>query len=227
MESSAKPASCAVLSDGELLGQFFQNNGLTHSKTLVSMTDALLRNLELTAADIDLFAVANGPGSFTGVRIGVSALKGLAWGADKPVCGVSTLLAIAHNAQLGTICGDSPIISCPVMDARRGQVYNALFEYADGKPVRLCDDRAIALSDLADELRALKSPIVLSGDGAQLSYDYLKDAGIDAHLAPMPMRYQSAYGVALAAMAAAPMAAIDLEPSYLRPSQAERELSAK
>ena len=217
LESSAKPGSCAVLSDEELLGQYFQNNGLTHSRTLLSMTESLIKNLELDIADIDLIAVSRGPGSFTGVRIGVSAAKGLAWGIDKPVCGVSTLEAIAYGIpQHGAIL-------CPVMDARRGQVYNALFEFKDGKPVRLCEDRAISLQDFASELRELNQPCILSGDGAEISFDYLSGVDVRCDMAPVPMRRQTAYGVALAASNAVPIPAVELEPSYLRPSQAERE----
>ena len=236
MESSAKPASVAICEDGELLGQYFQKSGLTHSRTLLVMAESLLNNLDLSAADIGLFAVASGPGSFTGVRIGVSAAKGLAWGSDKPVCGVSTLEAMAYQAP------EPDALICPVMDARRSQVYNALFEWSDGKPVRLCEDRAISLEDLAAQLRgtggrfscaieqhkrtATLGCIYLTGDGAEMTYDHFSSAGIPCRLAPFLLRYQTAYGVALAAMNAEPVPAIDLEPSYLRPSQAERERAA-
>ena len=216
IESSAKPASAAVIADGELLGQFFQNNGLTHSRTLLAMVEALLKNLGLRAADIDLFAVSRGPGSFTGVRIGVSAAKGLAFGADKPVCGVSTLEALAWQTPGAIIC--------PVMDARRGQMYNALFEWCDSAPVRLCDDRAVSLETLTAELEALSQSCVLAGDGAKISFEHLFNAGVECCMAPGLLRSQTAYGVALAAMnGGAASSAIDLEPSYLRPPQAERE----
>ena len=216
LESSAKPSSCAVVSNGQLLGQYFQNSGLTHSRTLLSMAEDLLRNLALAVSDIDLFAVSRGPGSFTGVRIGVSAAKGLAWGADKPICGVSTLEAMAY--QTPKTC----VILCPVMDARRDQVYNALFKWQDGKPVRLCEDRAISLSDLADDLKNYSAPCLLMGDGAAITFEYLKTTVIDCQMTPDLMRYQTAYGVALAAIDSISIPAIELEPSYLRPSQAER-----
>jgi len=246
-ESSSKPASVAVCSDSELLGQYFQNSGLTHSRTLLAMTDSLLKNLGVPISDIDLVAVSRGPGSFTGVRIGVSAAKGIAWGADKPVCGVSTLEAMANQTP------EPGMLLCPVMDARRNQVYNALFMWNDDTLVRLTEDRAISLEDLAAELRASLSStalpdggnssfrssipnsefripnllVYLIGDGAGLSYEYLKAAGISCRMAPELLRYQTAYGVALAALNAKPIPAIDLEPSYLRPSQAERERSKK
>lgn len=228
LESSAKPASVAVSLDGQLLGHYFQNNGLTHSRTLLAMVESLLKNLDISINDTDLIAVSRGPGSFTGVRIGVSAAKGLAWGINKPVCGVSTLEAIAYQTPV------PGMLICPVMDARRNQVYNALFEWRDSAPVRLCADRAIALEQLAGELRERflhaasaapsKSPmLLLVGDGAEISYDYLSGIGLPCKMAPTLMRRQTAYGVALAACHYESIPAIELEPSYLRPSQAERE----
>ena len=217
LESSAKPASVAVCMDGKLLGQYFQNSGLTHSRTLLAMAESLMKNLDISASDIGKIAVASGPGSFTGVRIGVSAAKGLAWGLDIPVCGVSTLEAMAYQTQ------QPDIIICPVMDARRSQVYNALFQWRSDRPVRLCEDRAISLDDLAHELNSNTSPCLLIGDGAAITYEHLSAAGIPCRVAPELMRYQTAYGVALAALGAEPIPATELEPSYLRPSQAERE----
>jgi len=230
-ESSAKPVSVAVYqtpdadNTGKLLGQSFQNNGFSHSRTLLAMTEALLNNLELKPADIGLLAVANGPGSFTGVRIGVSAVKGLAWGLDIPVCGVSTLEAMAYQTE------ETDVIICPVMDARRGQVYNALFEWRDGVLVRICDDRAISLEDLAIDLKAHDMPVLLVGDGVSVCLDGCSGSTNETFLkcreTPELMRYQTAYGVALAAVAAKPIPSVELEPFYLRPSQAERERSSK
>ena len=230
MESSAKPASVAVcsLEDASppgcrcrLLGQYFQNSGLTHSRTLLSMAENLLKNLDMTPSDIDLVAVSSGPGSFTGVRIGVSAAKGMAWGLGKTVCGVSTLEAMACQTP------EPGVLICPVMDARRGQTYNALFEWRDGAMARLCDDRAISLEDLATELRNYGTSCYLAGDGAEMSCNYLRAAGIHCRIAPALLRYQTAYGVAVSAANATPIPAIELEPRYLRPSQAEREHAAK
>jgi len=221
MDSSAKSASVAACSDGELMAQYFQNSGLTHSRTLLVMVEDLLKNLELSISDFDLIAVASGPGSFTGVRIGVSAAKGLALGADLPVCGVSTLLAMAHQIHL------PDIRLCAVMDARRNQVYNAIFECSAGLPQRLSQDRAISLEELAEELSAYGSQICLIGDGAQISYDFLTKANIPCILASPLLRSQTAYGVALAAMHSDSVDAVDLAPFYLRPSQAERERMAR
>lgn len=233
LESSSKPASVAVCSDTELLGQYYQNSGLTHSRTLMAMAEALLKNLDMSMSDIELIAVSRGPGSFTGIRIGVSAAKGLAWGLEKPVCGVSTLEAMARQAicpghdwpgpasSLGNAATPSPYVICPVMDARRSQVYNALFSYTDGKPIRLCDDRAISLEGLSADLRRYSAPCLLIGDGALICQKYLDNENISAIIAPGLIRWQTAYGVALAALDGEPTPAADLEPYYIRPSQAE------
>ncbi len=216
-ESTAKAASCALLRDGKLVSQYTQCSGLTHSRTLLPMGEDMLKNAELKLADVDLLAVAHGPGSFTGVRIGVSMVKGLAWASDKPCVGVSTLEAMAwHGLAAGGLV-------CPVMDARRSQVYNALFRIVDGSPRRLTEDRPIALEELAEELRAYNERVFLVGDGAELSFRALTEKGLPCSLAPENLRMQSAWGVAMAAMDKTPGTADDLLPVYLRLSQAERE----
>ena len=215
IESSAKAASVALMEDEKLIAQYSQCSGLTHSRTLLPMVDDMLKNTENTIAGVDLIAVAHGPGSFTGIRIGVSTVKGLAWAADKMCVGVSTLEAMAwHGVSAGRVI-------CPVMDARRSQVYNALFEIKDGRPQRLCDDRAIALSELACEICGKNAFLV--GDGAELTYEYMKNEGIDCRIAPQNLLYQSAWGVGMAAQGKTPGTADDLLPVYLRLSQAERE----
>ena len=216
-ESTAKAASCALVRDGQLLSQYTQCSGLTHSRTLLPMGEDMLKNAELTLMDVDLLAVAHGPGSFTGVRIGVSMVKGLAWASDKACVGVSTLEAMAwHGLAAGGLI-------CPVMDARRSQVYNALFRIQDGKPVRLSEDRPIALAELAEELKAFGESAFLVGDGAELTCRALTEQGIPCVLAPENLRMQSAWGVAMAAQDKTPGTADELLPVYLRLSQAERE----
>ena len=217
VESSARAASVALVQDGSLVSQYSQCSALTHSRTLLPMAEDMLKNAELTIADVDCFAVAHGPGSFTGVRIGVSTVKGLAWASNKPCIGVSTLEAMAwHGLAAGGIV-------CPVMDARRQQVYNALFEIRDGKPERLTEDRPIALEELAQELKALDGPVFLVGDGAAITAKYLDAVGIPYRMAPENLVWQSAWGVAMAAQDKKPGTADDLLPVYLRLSQAERE----
>ena len=216
-ESSAKAASAALVKDGRLLSQYSQCSGLTHSRTLLPMGEDMLKNAELKLSDVDLIAVAHGPGSFTGIRIGVSMVKGLAWAAEKACIGVSTLEALAwHGVAAGGYV-------CPVMDARRNQVYNAIFKIEDGRPVRVTEDRPIALSELAEEIRALDAPMFLVGDGAELTEKFLKEHNLPCTVAPENLRWQSAWGVAMAAMDKEPGNADSLLPVYLRLSQAERE----
>ena len=215
LETSAKSVSAAVSEHGVILASAYQNTGLTHSRTLMPLVDGMLRAASLTLDDMGLIAVAHGPGSFTGLRIGVSAVKGLAWAKALPCCGVSDF---------------DGLIVC-AMDARRQQVYHALFRCENGQLTRLCDDCAISLEALSDSLRGLSQPKLVVGDGAQLCYDHLTAAGIPCRLASPAHRFQSAAGVALAAedMARAGLActAQDLQPVYLRLSQAERERLAK
>lgn len=213
IESSAKTASVAVAQNGVLLGEMFQNNGLTHSKTILPMIDALLSNLNLRVSDLDAIAVSNGPGSFTGLRIGVAAAKGLALAAGKPCIGVSTLEAAAYNAQNGYVC--------VAMDARAGQVYHASFRMEHGMLSRISADAAVALDTLEEELMQEES-VLLLGDGAHLCYErFSKHEGLI--LPPLSARVPRAYGVALAAAGKPLMDAADLAVSYLRLPQAERE----
>ena len=220
-ETSAKAVSVALLEEEKLLGESYQNTGLTHSQTLMVMAEDLLRQCGRAVSDLDAVAVAAGPGSFTGVRIGVAAAKGLAWGAELPCVGVSTLEAMAES--LAVYNG----FVCPVMDARRSQVYNALFSAEQGQLSRLAPDRAIALAELKEELAALEGPIFLVGDGSSLTYKTLSQEIPNLVLPPEHKMHQRAVGVALAAARKlATGESFDgaaLTPNYLRLSQAERE----
>lgn len=216
-ESSAKAASAALLRDRRLLAQSIQCSGLTHSRTLLPMAEDLLKNTELSLQDVDCFAVAQGPGSFTGIRIGVSTVKGLSWATNKPCVGVSTLEAMAWN---GVAAGG---LVCSVMDARRSQVYTALFEIRDGWPQRLTPDRPLSLEQLAGALQENGGIPFLVGDGAALTAAFLEKAGLPFRMAPDNLLWQSAWGVAMAAADKAPGDSQSLLPVYLRLSQAERE----
>lgn len=220
LESSAKAASAALARDGALLDMAFRNNGLTHSCTLLPMAEEVLARCGLTLRDVDAVAVARGPGSFTGIRIGVSTAKGLCWGAEKPAVGVSTLEAMAWNA-VGAAPADSLV--CCAMDARRNQVYNALFAVDGGAPRRLTPDRAVGLPELAQELKDTEKTIFVLGDGGDLCYTYLKERSLPAILAPEDVRLQNAWGVCRAAEGKPAENAAALLPTYLRLSQAERE----
>ena len=225
IETSAKSVSAAVVENGVPLASAYQNMGLTHSRTLMPLVDGMLSAAGLRVQDMDLLAAANGPGSFTGLRIGVSALKGLAWALEKPCCGVSTLAAMARN-----LAHMEGLIIC-AMDARRNQVYNALFLAHDGVLTRQCPDRAIGLAELAEEIKNRPEPKFVVGDGAGLCYNHLLEQDVPCRMAPPQLVMQNAVGVALAAeeMAAAGQVttARVLVPVYLRLSQAERERLAR
>ena len=224
-ETSAKAASVALTENGKLLGESYQNTGLTHSQTLMVMAEDLLKQCGKAVSDLTAVAVAEGPGSFTGVRIGVAAAKGMAWGAELPCYGISTLEAM--TVSLGAYQG----YICPCMDARRNQVYNALFYVNQGKLERVKEDRAIALSDLSEELKALEGPIFLVGDGSVLTHKTLSNEIPALILPPEHRMHQRAVGVALLAEAKAQAGesgdAAALQPNYLRLSQAERERMEK
>ena len=220
-ETSAKAASAALFREGVLLGETYQNTGLTHSQTLMVMAEDLLKQCGKTPADVTHVAVAAGPGSFTGVRIGVAAAKGFAWGREIPCVGVSTLaaMAVGFGAWQGYVC--------PVMDARRSQVYNALFQVDCGKYTRIREDRAISLQELGEDVKNLSEPVFLVGDGSVLCYNTLLETVPGLVLPPEHRRHQRAAGVALEAAriletGERPSGA-ELVPNYLRLSQAERE----
>lgn len=221
LESSAVAASAALCEDEMLLGQTYLHTGLTHSQTLLPMAADLLEQCGLKPQDLDLIAVAAGPGSFTGLRIGVAAAKGLAWAAELPCAGCSTLEAMAWS--LAGFQGEV----CAAMDARRHQVYNARFQVNGTAPHRLTPDRAIALADLVKELEGTSVHQIVVGDGAQLCCDALTAAGIPAVLAPPNLRMQSAWGVARMGLELArtgqTVSPGELVPIYHRLSQAERE----
>ncbi len=225
VESSAISASAAVTENGKILSEVFVSAGLTHSQTLLPMVNSCLETAKLSLADVDALAVANGPGSFTGIRIGVAAVKGLAF-PSKKVCAVSTLEGMAYSL-LGADC-----IACCVMDARCSQVYMALF-YCGEKIERLCEDRAVMIAELPEIIekfkKDLKKDVILLGDGAELCYNNLKSVYNNISLSPVSVRFQRASGVALAAENGAGefMQPEKLKPVYLRVPQAERELKKR
>ena len=223
MESSAKAASAALVQDGRLLAQSFSCSGLTHSRTLLPMAERVLELAGAALSELDCLAVAQGPGSFTGIRIGVSAVKGLAWGAQKPVVGVSTLEAMAWH---GLAAGEGALVCC-CMDARRQEIYNALFEIRGGKPERLTADRAISVNALLPELKKYEKPLFLVGDGSEMCYNIFSENGVACTPAPSNLAHQSAWGVAMAAAQHTPRPGAELQPVYLRLSQAERERQAR
>jgi len=227
VDTTATSASVAVCEGKTVLATYTQKNGLTHSETLLPMIEAVLKNLKFTPDDIDMFAVSEGPGSFTGVRIGVAALKGLAFGKNKICVGTSTLDALARNAQ-GL---PGRFLAVPVMDARRSQLYNAVFEYSDGELTRLCEDRLISAAELEKELAGSEIPVYFFGDG----YSIAAKLDIPAKVTTPPILILQ-NGASVAASALAKYEASEakenftdfaLSPKYLRASQAEREEERK
>ena len=222
LDSTAIAATVALCDDERMLACTTIQNGNTHSQTLLPLVEQTLSYFALHPHDVGLLACSAGPGSFTGVRIGVSTVKGLGFGTDIPCIGVSTLEALAYN-----LIGHDGLI-CPVMNARRGQVYNALFDSRDGSFTRLCDDRAIALTDLDKELSAYTDrPVYLTGDGYELAVGQLNQSATLLRPTPELLRPQNAYSVAQVALRlyreGVRTSHDALVPTYLRPCQAERE----
>lgn len=228
IECSAGPASAAVLEDGRIISSSYANVKLTHSQTLMPMIENTLSQALLSFSDIDGLAVSRGPGSFTGIRIGIAAAKGLAAPRSLPCAGVSTLLSIAYNYS------DTDCILCAVMDARCGQVYNALFNIENGNINRICEDRAIMCRELSEELKKmspeLKKHVIIAGDGTEVFYPFAeKLRGVIK--SGSKNRFQNAASVGLAAQKAfadgKALPPENLLPVYLRLPQAERELKKK
>ena len=221
-DSTARAASCALVDDGRLLGHYNIDNGLTQSELLLPMAEDMLSSLGLTFDDIDAYAAATGPGSFTGVRIGVSLVKGLAFGKNKPCVSVSTLEALAEN--IAALDG----ILLPCMDARRAQVYNAVFSSDGNTLTRLTEDRAVALTDLCEEMKNYPNrKIYLSGDGYKVAKQAFDKAGIKTENTPPLLINESAASVAAVAyrklLAGDTLTDGEISPGYLRLPQAERE----
>ena len=225
IESSAGPASVCIADGDKILYEVYSNVGLTHSRTIMPMVEQALKSTSMTLSDVDVLAVANGPGSFTGVRIGVSAVKGMALGAEKECIGVSTLEAMAYNL----VYCDCTV--CAVMDARCSQVYCGIFSVKNGEVSRVSQDEAISIADLKERLQGIDGDIYLVGDGSELCFAQFNDIE-NVKLAAPQLRFQRASGVALCAYRAISngkktVDAADLDVVYLRLPQAERELKKK
>lgn len=227
IDCTASPASTAVLEDGKLISYSYTNVGLTHSQTLMPMLAGTLSNAKISLSDIDVFAIDAGPGSFTGVRIGVAALKGLTLFDGDSCIAVSSLESMAYN-----YCGVKDVTVCSVMDARCRQVYTAGFDVTGGGVRRLTEDRAIMLEELTPFLKSCEGDVVFVGDGAPLCYNYFREKIDNCSLAPEQLRYQNAVSTAACAKVkldngAKPVSSESILPVYLRAPQAERELKRK
>lgn len=237
IDTTAVTAAAALVEDGQILGTYQQNGTLTHSETMLNMVENLLANAKVTPDDIGMLAVSAGPGSFTGVRIGVSIIKGLAFGKNIPCVPVSTLDALSENLRPMAEALGRDFYVCPVMDARRSQVYTALFLYdtdADGNitKTRIWEDDMLSAAELSARLETLELPVLFVGEGCRVTER-------EIHLphckeSPVLLRYQNGVSVAAAALTVYESAAdksaftdLALKPTYLRPSQAERERAEK
>ncbi len=216
VDSSAKTASAGLSENGAMLCSRLINKGLTHSETLLPLIEEVMHGKSFD--ELGAIAVTAGPGSFTGVRIGVATVKGIAFAYDIPCISVSTLEAIAYNFI------DESAVICAVMDARRMQFYNALFKAENGKITRLCEDRAIALNDLENELSGFDK-VIIAGDGAEL---FMQNTSLhNCVIAQGDWQFQNSVGISRAAENKKATPASELMPVYLRQSQAERELKLK
>lgn len=222
VETSSPVAAVAVSDDSGLLGEYILDNGKTHSQRLVYMIGELLKSLELSIKDIDIFAASSGPGSFTGLRIGIATIKAMAFAAEKPVISVPTLDALAYNIPA------EGVLVCPIMDARNNQVYTALYKYESNLPVNITEYMGIPVTRLADMVKGKNSDVVFIGDAVQLHRDFLKiELGDRCRFAPQCHLRQRASTVAELALIRALNGqtenCFDMVPFYLRKSQAERE----
>lgn len=218
VDTSSAVASCAITDGDKLVAERILNNKMTHSQTLMPMIEAMFKESELSLSDIDLFAVANGPGSFTGLRIGVSAVKALAHSVNKPCTGVSTLEAMAYNLVY------SPYLVCPIMDARRGEVYTALYRFNSDRAETIISDTAMPAAEIAEEIKRLGEKAVFLGDGVPVHRECIKNIlKENAIFAPVHLNAQRASSCAYAAQNKEQIKYSMLAPVYLRKSQAERE----
>lgn len=220
IESSAKTASAAIVSEDKIISEAFVNSNLTHSQTLLPMVEAVFNNSAVDIREVDGLAVAYGPGSFTGVRIGVSMIKGMAFASKLPCVPVSTLKALAYN-----LIDEKDYISA-VMDARCNQVYNCIYQSTDSGLIQLTEERAIPISRLETEFAGLEGRIFLVGDGSSLCYDSFGNKYDNIRIAPESLRFGRAASVGKLGIQMLKkgeyITGEQLAPLYLRPSRAER-----
>lgn len=225
IDTSSNVATAAVVEDGRLLGESILNHKKTHSQKIMVMIEDLLKDLELTVQDIDIFAAANGPGSFTGLRIGVATIKALAHSVNKPVVGISTLAGLAYNLPY------AEHIIVPIMDARRNQVYTASYIWDEEGFRELSADEAISIEECVESCGELLDTIFV-GDGVFVHRGFIEEKlGERAHFAPPTALMQRASSIAMLALEKAKNGEVEhyseLKPFYLRKSQAEREYDEK
>jgi tRNA threonylcarbamoyladenosine biosynthesis protein TsaB len=228
INTAGKVASVAISDGLNIISQISYNSGKFHSQIVIPLCTDLLKHTELSIDDIDVFAVANGPGSYTGIRIGIAAIKGMAYAKNKPCCGVSSLEALAYN--LYGLSNSKITLVCSVMPARQELVYNSVFRLSENKITRLTPDEILPSSVLQEKLLAYDEPILFTGDGIEEFTAEFADFFREIHsfdgvaLAPLQLRLQNAASVCIAAEYAEKTTAYALQAVYLEPTKAEKEL---
>lgn len=226
VDTSTMVAGVAIMEDNKLLGEYLLNHKKTHSQKLMPMLDNIMKELELKPTDIDLYAASTGPGSFTGLRIGVTTIKSIAYGAKKPVIGIPTLDALAFNIPL------SEALICPIIDARNNQVYTSIYKWEKDTQVKLTEYLGIPVTELVQLIKGKNQKVIFTGDGVEMHRDFFKnELGENCDFAPGSLQLQRASSVAYLALERAGEEGVessfDLVPFYLRKSQAEREYDKK
>lgn len=226
IDSSGLVCSVAVVTEDNLIGEFTTNQKKTHSETLLPMLSTLKEALGLELSSIDAVAVAGGPGSFTGLRIGSATAKGLAEALEKPVVNVPTLEALAYN-----LCGNAGLV-CPVMDARRSETYTGVYRFRGTEMETVVSQCAVPVSDLITRLNELGETVTFLGDGVPVFAELFRDGlAVPYFFAPPSMNRQRAASVAALGLKlfaeGKTETASDHKPEYLRLSQAERERAEK
>lgn len=226
VDTSSSVATVAIMDIRGLLGEYTLNHGKTHSQKLVPMIDRIMADLELTPADIDIYAASSGPGSFTGLRIGITTVKAMAFASKKPVISIPSLDALAYNIPV------TDNLICPIVDARNNQVYTSLYEYKNNLQINLMEYMGVPIEELAGIIKGKNKNVVFIGDAVKLHKDFLKtELGDRCDFAPQYLMQQRASAVAelalLKALNGHTEDCLDMVPFYLRKPQAEREHDKK
>lgn len=222
VDASGVAGSVAYIRAGKLVGEYYICHKLTHSETIMPMLEHMRGLIDIELESLDAIAVTSGPGSFTGLRIGVTTAKAMALALNIPIIGIPTLDVLANNMT------HTPYVICPIMDARRNQVYTATYGWKGQTLVRLSDHLAIDMDEQLESLKALGEPVIFLGDGVDVHEEKIKEyLGDKAYFAPGFLNLQHASTLAEIAVKAyergEAMNASEFVPMYLRKSQAERE----
>ena len=221
IDSSGMTASAALIEDDRLIAEFTVNNKRTHSETLMPMIDKVLTSAETDIKDVELLAIAAGPGSFTGLRIGAATVKGLGLSIDAPVAAIPTCEGLAMN-----LMGADGLV-CPIIDARRNQVYTGLYRMTGEMPEAVYGQTACDIAEIVEYINSLGEKVTFLGDGVDTFREYIeKEIKVPCRFASANQSLQRAASIAslglLYSRAGKTVSVDDFAPEYLRPSQAER-----